>query len=264
MATPSHPIWIVPGAPWLHQVNACRRILIEAAKNDRPLGISELVTILPLNPVDESSIADIVARGMITFANGAAENDGGEVTRASFFDDNIGSLRIVIPKVFRAASVSVNSETLSLVSADPKILLVLADMPETYPFSGNFLLESIALDETSSSYMLRDQIEPFGAFEIKVDLEQSLTSLAAVATLRAMPAYRRRKLSLAMKAMANGNDVCSPDAGKPVWYIVKASFGVCRIQHENEQVLGTIKYGPATQAECQERLRQLENDGTCA
>lgn len=263
MPPASNPVWVVPGKQWADQINACRRVIIEKITSNSPLPISDLFKILPLNPTDQQTIDDMVARGDLGFQGGAITNASNDVTRASFLDDNVGSVRLVIPEVVKATATT-DGLVVELKEDATEILLILGDLPSQYPFSGNFILRSLSLGESEAVYSLQDQISPNGWFEIKVDLRVAATPFTALAALRSMPAHRRRKFSMAIKALADEEDSCfGKDDGSPSWYITRASLGVCRLQHGNEHVLGTIIYGPDTLENCRRQLEVFQTNGTC-
>lgn len=259
-----NPNWTVPGQPWLEQVNAVRRTLIGKHTDNAVLPIVDLLKMLPLNPSDNETLNDLIARGSLTFAAAKVSNVAQDVTRASFMDDNVGSVRISVPKDVKA-SVAVLNDEIDFVSEGEDILIILADLPTQWPFSGNFVLRKLQMRPDRVLYTLQDQIQPHGWFEITVDLQAALTPLIALAALRAMPAHRRRKVALALKALRDEEDSCfGADDGTASWYITQGGvMGTCRIQHGNEHVLGTIIYGPDTLSGCRVKLKQLQDAGTC-
>ncbi len=263
MSAASTPVWVVPGKQWADQISACRRVIIEKINSSTPLLISDLFKILPLNPTDQQTIDDMVARGELIFQGGEIVNSSNDVTRASFLDDNVGSVRLIIPKIVKATATT-DGTKVELRENATEILLILGDLPSQYPFSGNFILRKLSLLEHETIYTLQDQISPNGWFEIKVDLRVTPTPFTALAALRSMPAHRRRKFSLAMKALADEEDSCfGKNDGSPSWYITRATFGVCRLQHGNEHVLGVVLYGPDTLENCRRKLEEFQRDGTC-
>ena len=147
----SDPTWTVPGKQWSVEIGACRRTLIERLELNDKLAIADLFKMLPLNPTDQQSVDDMIARGDLMFSAGKVSNTSDETTRASFLDDNVGSVRLVVPDAITARATT-DKITIEFEAESGEILIILSDLPSQYPFSGNFVLRKLTLSERAVVY----------------------------------------------------------------------------------------------------------------
>jgi hypothetical protein len=189
------------------QVSACREVLIAKQVGGGSVVIADLLKLLPLNPTDPETLTDLINRGVLQFGGGMVTNTASELTRASFLDDNVGSVRVVVPEVI-AARVTADKTEIEFEDDNSNILLILNDLPREYPFSGNFVIRKLTLNPLAVVCTVQDQVTPNGWFQIGVDLTLDPTPFAALAAVRSMPAHRRQRFAIALKLLADKPHWC--------------------------------------------------------
>jgi hypothetical protein len=175
------------GGQYKHDVENFISEFLNYYGSKRPYPISKIFQIFPFQVTEAGRASDLIKRGDITFAGGAASNTG-EGLDVEFKDQNVGRLSIVFGQkmVARITDASLKAFNLQF-DAPNRVPVVFYELDPAHEMGPNQRLESISFHSDLVSYTLCELGHETQKVRIEIDLTQGES--------KPQPTPARKKLS---------------------------------------------------------------------